>query len=146
MPLKHPFIMLVLRVSEIEILLSALCISFCQQASKEAKKTWMGSLLHEENKPPASFRYSLHAFCAPSTNIQSLRILRRWRAGSTRAELPCFIPWSWPELFMGCADELPEVYLFSNQLPYGIKPNAHSKGCCSILIRGGWRHIFHFMN
>lgn len=38
MPLKHPFIMLVLRVPEIEIPLSALCTSFCQQASKEKKR------------------------------------------------------------------------------------------------------------
>lgn len=74
MPLKHPFIMLVLRVPEIEIPLSALCISFCQQASKEVKNTWLGSLFHEENKPPASYRYSLHAFGFPSTNIQTLRI------------------------------------------------------------------------
>lgn len=96
MPLKHPFIMVVLRVLEIEIPLSALCISFCQQASKEEKKTWLGSLFHEKNKPPTSYRYSLPAFCVPSTNIQSLRAQRRWRAGSTRAELPCFIPWSWP--------------------------------------------------
>lgn len=70
MPLKHPFIMLVLRVPEIDIPLSVLCISFCQQASKEEKKAWLGSLFHEENKPLASYRYSLHAFGVPSTTFK----------------------------------------------------------------------------
>lgn len=73
LPLKHPFITLVLRVPEMEIPLSALSISFCQQAGKEEKKTWLGSLFHEENKPPASYRYFLHAFSVPSINIKSLR-------------------------------------------------------------------------
>lgn len=74
LPLKHPFITFVLRVPEMEIPLSALSISFCQQAGKEGKKnTWIGSLLHEENKTPASYSYSLHAFCVPSINVQSLR-------------------------------------------------------------------------
>lgn len=150
LPLKHPFITLVLRVPEMEIPLSALSISFCQQAGKEGKKkikTWLGSLFHEENKPPASYRYTWHAFCVPSINIPSLRAQSRWMAGGTRAQLPCFSPWSWPEplLLRGRVAELPRVYHFPNQLPYGNKPNAHSKGCCSFLIRGGWRQIFHFM-
>ena len=38
LPLKRPFITLLLRVPEMEIPLSALSICFCQQAGKEEKK------------------------------------------------------------------------------------------------------------
>lgn len=45
LPLKHPFIKLVLRMPGMEIPLSALSISFCQQAEKEGGKKDMARQL-----------------------------------------------------------------------------------------------------
>lgn len=50
LPLEHSFILLVLRVPEIEIPLSVLSTSFCQQAGKEENKNKNKKKKQQTNK------------------------------------------------------------------------------------------------